>query len=217
MKKLFIYIMIAFLVLTLQQVNAQRIIGSVIGGMNLAQVDGDEVYGYNKFGLNIGASATVPLGKNFTVTLENIYNQKGAFQSEQYSDSLNGAYRLKLYYLEVPLLIQYTDKDFFTAGAGFSWGRLVKSSEVENGGASEPYIDEVPFNNNDYNIIADLRFPIYRRLKANIRYSYSVSKIRTREFNPPYSNDQWTRNQFNNYLSFRVIWMFNEKLENKQD
>jgi hypothetical protein len=89
---------------------AQRIMGAAIVGVNATQVDGDEVYGFHKFGLNTGLAAIVPFGNNWSVSLETIYNQKGAHQKKRANDSLDGSYDLKLNYLEVPFLIQYTDK-----------------------------------------------------------------------------------------------------------
>jgi hypothetical protein len=76
----------------------------------------------------------------------------------------------------------------------------------------------VPFNENDYSIIADFRFRLYKRLFFNFRYSYSISKIREREFFD-YNNNKWMRKQYNNLFSIRLIYVFNERLENirKQD
>jgi len=66
----------------------QRIKGALIAGMNVSQVDGDEIYGFKKVGLNAGASATLPIGKWFTFTIETLYSQKGSNQQGWYSDSI---------------------------------------------------------------------------------------------------------------------------------
>ncbi|MFA6951110.1 MAG: outer membrane beta-barrel protein, partial [Lentimicrobiaceae bacterium] len=105
--------------------NAQRIMGAVAAGVNATQVDGDEAYGYHKFGLNLGAAAIVPVVGNWSVSLETVYNEKGSHQRARANDSLDGSYDLKLNYLEVPVIVQYTDKDFISFGLGGSWGRLV--------------------------------------------------------------------------------------------
>jgi hypothetical protein len=199
----------------------QRIQGAVIGGFNLSQVDGDEIYGFSKFGLNAGLGAVVPLGKNFSFSIETLYNQKGSFQSKQYTetDSLgnefNGQYKLNLDYLEVPVLFHYNDKDILMAGLGFSYGRLINVKEYEHTRKVETTtLNGGPYDRNDFSVIADLRFRVWKkfpRFKANIRYSYSMVKIRTRDFYNTRGEYVNTRDQFNNLISIRLIYMFNEK------
>jgi len=151
--------------------------------------------------------------KKWSVSLETIFSQKGADQRPQYHDSLyTGEYNLKLNYVEVPVLVHFTEKNLFSFGTGFSWGRLVSSKEIEHGGIQPPYSDSVSFNKNDYNLLVDFRFRIWKRLKFNIRYAYSLAKIRTREFYSLAGNS-WSRKQYNNVITFRLIYVFNEQLE----
>lgn len=216
MKKIItLLFLILFLNIIFSNLKAQVIKGALIAGFNMTQVDGDEVYGFKKFGFNVGAAAIIPVKKKWSVSLETIFSQKGAYQRPQYFDSLytgTGEYNLKLNYVEVPVLMHFTEKNLFSFGAGFSWGRLVSSKEIEHGGIQPPYSDSVYFNKNDYNLLVDFRFRIWKRLKFNIRYAYSLAKIRTREF---YSlaNTSWSRKQYNNVITFRLIYVFNEQLE----
>ncbi len=88
--------------------SAQRFLGAVAGGMNLTQVDGDEVVGYKRVGGHLGLGAILPIKKKWDITLETVFNQKGAYEGAQYRDSLygtviNGKYDLRLNYVEVPL------------------------------------------------------------------------------------------------------------------
>jgi len=204
----------------------QRIKGALIAGMNISQVDGDEIYGYDKFGLNAGAAAILPLGKNFSFQLEILYSQKGSYQSKQYEQditdtsgnviaSLTGQYNLKLDYLEVPFLFHYTDKDIISAGVGFSYGRLVNVKEYEHDTLNVfTTLNGGPYDRNDYSVLVDLYFRIHKkipRFKLNIRYSYSMQKIRTRDFYNTLGDYTGTRKQFNNVFSLRLIYVFNEK------
>lgn len=196
--------------------DAQKFMGAAMAGMNISQVDGDEVYGYDRFGAHIGAAAILPI-KNWDITLETVFNQKGAYQDRIYLDSarqLNGKYDLRLNYIEVPLMGHYTDRKFITVGAGFSWGRLVSVREVEHDGWQEPYSDSVPFNKNDFNVLADVQIRVWKRLKFNIRYAYSIVPIRERTFLNPYEVDPepWTRKQYNNLFTFRLVYVFNEEV-----
>lgn len=198
------------------RVGAQRIQGAIIAGGNLSQVDGDEIFGFNKLGLNAGLAAVVPFGQNIQLTIETVYNQKGSYQGQQYEDTdsagniTTGEYRVKLDYLEVPVLVMYNDKDIITGGVGFSYARLVSVKEYEHGQKVETTtLNGGPYNRNDFNVLADVRFRLYKKIKLNIRYSYSLTSIRTREFTDLRGNS-WTRDQYNNNISLRLIYMFNE-------
>lgn len=208
-----IFILLTFSICLLAgRIQSQVIKGEAILGMNLSQVDGDEVFGFKKVGLHVGAGVLVPIAKNWDISLEALYNQKGANENAQYNDSIyNGAYRVNLNYAEVPVLVMYTDKGFISAGAGFSWGRLVGVKEWEHGDLVETTtVNNGPYNKNDFCILGDLRIRIYKQLKFNLRYQYSLVKIRTREFEN-LAGEKWTRDQFNNVISFRLIWVFNEE------
>ncbi len=191
--------------------NAQIIKGYLAGGINMAQVDGDEVYGYKKPGANLGLGALVPFGRNWDISLETSFTQKGANQKEQYiADTLNGAYKLKLDYVEIPLMIHYTDKDFVTVGAGASWSKLIRAEEWEHGLQTPTNEGSGTYKPTDISVILDLRMRIYKRLKFNFRYNYSMVKIRTRNFTNVGGGAEWSRHQYNNALTFRLIYIFNE-------
>lgn len=152
--------------------------------------------------------------------MEVTYNQKGARQGQQYYDSLNsgivvtGEYKLRLNYVEIPVLIQYTDKKFITIGAGFSWGRLVGVQEWEHGKKVETTtVQNGPYNKNDFSYLIDLRIKVWGPLKFGVRYQNSITKIRTREFSD-FAGNTWTRDQYNKVLTFKLVYIFNEEQSN---
>lgn len=225
--KLYIFL-IAFLAIFSEQKGfGQRIKGAVIFGGNVTQVDGDNAYGFKKWGLNTGVSAIVPIKKNFSFTLETIYNQKGSNQKAWYYEEVTdtsgnvidirtGQYKVKLDYLEVPFLIQYTDKKIITAGIGFSYGRLVNVKEYQHDTlVPTTTLNSGTYDKNDYNVLADLQFRIHKnfpKFKFNIRYAYSMSSIRTRDYYDQYTGEYInTRKQYNNVITFRLIYVFNEE------
>ncbi len=209
-----------FILVAAYQAKAQVIKTEALLGLNLSQVEGDEVYGFKKPGINLGIGAMVPFAKNWDVSFEITYNQKGATQKEQYQDTIdgipiNGAYKLRLNYAEIPLLIHYTDKDFLTIGAGFSFGRLVGVKEWEHKRVVESTtLNSGTYNKNDWSYIIDLRVRLKGPLKLALRYQNSMVKIRTRQFDN-ISGDVWTRDQYNKVLTLRLIYMFNEKPRSK--
>lgn len=196
--------------------HSQIIKGEAILGLNMTQVEGDEVHGFKKPGIQIGAGALVPFKKNWDVSMEVLFNQKGAKQRDQYTDTLStgeiltGQYKLRLNYVEIPVLVHYTDKDFITIGAGFSWARLVGVEEWEHGNKVETTtLTSGVYSPNDFSYIIDLRIRIKGPLKFGIRYQNSMAKIRTREFTD-FAGNKWTRDQFNKVLTFKLVYIFNE-------
>ena len=133
MKKSYLFPLILALVLvTPTLLHAQIIKGEVFAGGNACQVDGDECYGFKKFGVHAGAGALVPIGNHFDVGLEVLFGQKGAYKRDSitYNSTFPHAYNLKLNYVEVPVMFYLTDKDAVSVGLGVSYGRLVYLNEL---------------------------------------------------------------------------------------
>lgn len=201
-------------------IKAQIIKGEAFMGLNLSQVDGDQVYGYKRLGFHGGMGAIVPIymkdNFNFDIALEVVFNQKGAHQRAQYKDNGNGitgAYDLYMNYLEVPLMIYFTDKQLASIGIGASYGRLVGLKEYEHGNQTEVnlnYQGEDKYDVNDFCIVADAKIRLYERLKLGVRFQYSMKKIRTRDFYLVNGEFDCTRDQFNNTITTRLIYVFNE-------
>ena len=199
-----------FLILLPSFVIGQNIKGALVGGINATQVDGDEVYGYHKIGFNAGAIAIVPFTKNFSVSIETSYSQKGSNQKARFADSIhNGEYKLILDYVEVPVLFHYSDKDLIKVGTGFSWGKLVNFKEWENSGRVNWSTPNGPYKRSDVDVLIDLQIKLFTGFHLDIRYMYSVGKLRTRTFQYPLGAP-FTRKQFNNDLAFRLIYIFKD-------
>ncbi len=98
-----------------------------------------------------------------------------------------------------------------TAGVGASWGRLVHVEEWRNGYR----VDSVtllngPFSRDDFQVMADFRFPVYKNLKINARYAYSFVKIANRDIRDSMYGKMNNRNFYNNLWTIRLIYTFNE-------
>ncbi len=196
---------------------AQIIQGTLIFGGNLSQVDGDEVFGYNHLGLNVGAAAIVPFGENWSVSLEALYSQKGAHRRAQNPGKvLDGFYDYDLHYAEIPVLLHYTDKDVLTFGAGFSYNRLIDYKEVDRRtGALEHVAYESEPSSHDVQFLADLRFRLYKQLKMDLRYAYSLLPFRQADFYWRDVDVPEHRKQYNNVMTVRLMWVINERQSRK--
>ena len=134
-----IIVLLALLVLAPTLLHAQIIKGEVFFGGNACQVDGDECFGFKKFGVHAGAGALIPVYTSQSVSLdvglEVLFNQKGAYKKHANvsNSTFPYAYNLKLNYAEIPLMFYVTDKDRYSLGFGFSYGRVVYLDEKQDG------------------------------------------------------------------------------------
>jgi hypothetical protein len=128
-------------------------------------------------------------------------------------------YKLNLDYVQVPILVHFTDKNAVAGGLGFSYGQLVDVKEWEHGQRTETNL-QGPYTKSDIDVLADVKIKLWQRLWLNFRYSYSIFKIRTRLFHdqlyPNNPNLDHTRYQFNNDLSFRLTYVFNQEIIHKK-
>ncbi len=207
-------LLLLFVFLIHSTASGQNIKGTVIVGGNLTQVEGDEIKGWSQFGFTGGLGAIVPFaGGKWGVNIETLFSQKGSYQKQQFEpDSVtkSSEYRLRLNYFEVPLFITFTDKDVVSFGLGGYYGRLVSAREEEHSGYVEPYIDTVKFNNSDAGFLLDIKVRIWKHLHINVRYTQSLMSIRERIFYPPPPSEPFSRNQFNQALILRFVYVFNE-------
>ena len=131
-------LLLAFMVAAPSLLHAQIIKGELFLGGNATQVDGDECFGFKKFGVHAGAGALIPLTNWMDVGLEVLFNQKGAYKRNAITSNSTFpyAYNLRLNYAEIPVMIYLTDKDAVSVGLGVSYGRLVGLTELKDG---EPF------------------------------------------------------------------------------
>ena len=140
MKRLSILtLLLAFTMAAPTLLHAQIIKGEVFVGGITSQVDGDECYGFRKFGVHAGAGALIPVytsqNVGLDIGLEVLFNQKGAYKKRANvsNSTFPYAYNLRLNYAEIPLMFYVTDKDRYSLGVGVSYGRVVYLDEKQDG------------------------------------------------------------------------------------
>jgi len=213
-KRILLLPLIILLCLAVKPASAQRIIGGISLGTNLTQVDGDQFYGFNKFGLNVGPMVALPFGKkrNWSVSMELLYSQKGSYHKGS-TDSTY--YKLKLDYIDIPVLVHFTDKKIVSAGVGFCYGQLINKVESDLY-IVKPNTDFLPY---DVSVLGEVALRLWNRLWINVRYQYSMVNLRTVTFTDPYkggTDNTWERDQYNNVLTFRLTYFFNGEIPGKQ-
>lgn len=214
-----LWILFAFLVILPLESSAQytnnpeyeELQGGLIGGVNFSQVDGDGYKGYNKFGFTGGGILYLPFGNNVglpfdatvALSLEVLYEQKGAHGIGGIINSNVISQNIKLQYAEVPIQINIfrgTQKSNF--GMGFAIGYLGFSEETIEQDNLITLKDGYPFHKFDLSYVLTANIHIFKGLFVSPRFEYSLISIRN-------NNGRFggRNQQFNNTVSVRLMYL----------
>lgn len=174
--------------------------GLVIG-LNAAQVDGDDLAGYNKLGIMGGGVVSYRVSDIWMPSVGIFFSQKGS-RSDILSNP-NGfpETHYQLNYIEVPLMLNYIDGGIRISG-GFSYGRLLNLDIVVND-VDETSEREAYYRNNDFSGVLGFGYFINKHWGFDLRWATSlVSIVDTNVGNV--INER----QVNKYISFRAIYQF---------
>jgi len=111
---------------------AQTFRASLLAGMNLSQVDGDDLRGFHRPGVNAGLRVVALLGDKWRVGPELLFSQQGAVRN-QGAEGTGSIESLRFQTLELPLMLYYKDWRLI-AGAGASYQRLIDYRIIDTGG-----------------------------------------------------------------------------------
>jgi hypothetical protein len=178
--------------------SGQAFTGGITGGFSVNQIDGDEFRGYNMIGYTGGTYIQTNMPGKWQVQGEIKYFLKGA----QYIAADNSrVYKEHLNYVQVPVLVNYYVNEKLFPELGISAGYLFLVREDQDGnGFTKPVI---PFKPLDLSFEGGMNFQINKSLRANIRLSYSI--LRIREF-PGGQTFLFDRGQYNSSLSFNLYY-----------
>lgn len=184
--------------------------GSVLLGMNAAQIDGDTYAGFKKAGLNIGLGVYTRFGGKCLGNIELLYSQKGAREINlAQSPSLGTVplgYRAALQYVEIPLSLNYLVYDKLYLGAGLSYARLIgDKEEMDSYTTLQTVSSENTFRQQDLNYLVSLQYQLYENILVRVRYQYSALNIRDAAHIP---SRFASRAQYNNLFAFHLICVF---------
>lgn len=181
--------------------------GGVIMGINAAQLDGDNNYGYNKLGLTGGITMGIPLEKNFDLFVEFLYSQQGAIEKFRIipTSKDNG---IKLNYLSMPIILRWKDwyiedKGFhrFWLDFGVSPGRLFQTKIV-----GSPEISAVADQFKSYDVAGVIGggIALNKHVQLNLRFTKSFYRL--------YNRDKHVQNKLEYligyFFSFRSVYLF---------
>lgn len=178
-KKILFGVLFMCLGIVLQAQESNRFTARAVLGFNAAQIRGDDLAGYDFFGLNAGVHVSYPLGDKWDIGIELLYSQKGSQREMSFSNA-DDLIKTKLEYLEVPIMIMikdwYIEEEQYhkvKAHVGMSFSRLFNSSSQ-----NPLYADNIgEFKKNDFSLIFGVSYGFTSRIEATARYSNSIIKF----------------------------------------
>jgi len=198
---------------------SQRIMGEAIIGLNLSKVEGDLInngsFKFQKPGLIIGAGAIVPINDMFSVNIQMLFSQKGAYKKYgPHPDSAKPYYHTELDYAEVPLLFSYHDKKGLIISTGISYSRLVRVKWRVNGRTITKSINDGYYSLDNFDWIADFKYRVWKSALINVRYQYGLTSMwsgNDEDLLVNKENLKQSSDQRSSLISVRLIWLFGEK------
>ena len=152
---------------SLTSVSGQRFKASLIGGFNLAQLDGDDLSGFNQIGVNAGAKVAAVLSDRWQLSLEMLFSQQGSSRTRD--DVFFSLYdKIRLNLVETPVMISFKDWKFHVS-TGFSYGRLISYSAISPIG--EDLTDTENYREDLYFWIVGATYYFHENWGVNLRWS----------------------------------------------
>ena len=158
---------------------------SLLGGLNISQLEGDNLSGFNKPGFHAGMRTSYALKEKQGLSLEFLFQQKGSSSSLSLG-SPGSDERITLSYLSLPIqyyLNEWQDESgyyIFRIEGGIVLNYLMDVSSTNS--FFDGAIDQ--FSEFDAGISVGLAYSFTRSLAANIRFERSLLKI----YEDPVSN-----------------------------
>lgn len=187
--------------------------GLFFAGLNACQVDGDDAAGYSYMGAHVGVGAMVKFHKYMSVSMEIVYNMKGAQRRLFNNNSADSSFQLVHDYMQVPILFNVHDKRTIMFSAGISLGYMVRYKQIisgtdyTNADNTAPIASEYIKPPKKFDVCAEvgLHFIIKEQFALGGRFSYSL--IGMRDALP----GSKVRKQYNNVLTFRFMYILSPK------
>lgn len=160
---------------------AQRFGAAAVVGVNAAQIQGDELAGYNKLGIHAGLRGMINLTDRTRVSTGILYSEAGS-QSRVFAGNLEAIRKISLQSIEVPLLFSYLDwehEEFeyyrIHFQGGLSYCRLLRATAEES-----TYTDIVErglFVDNSVNYTLGATYMINSTWGVTMRYTRALHRI----------------------------------------
>ncbi|WP_047545908.1 porin family protein [Psychroserpens sp. Hel_I_66] len=175
MKKLMLFAAVA--AFGLSSVNAQEVKFGAKAGVNFATIGGDVEDADGRTAFHVGGVAEIMISDKFSVQPELLYSAQGLQQKEEF-EGFTFESKLKLDYINIPIMAKYYVAEGFSIEAGPQVGFLLSAKEeFEFEGDSEEEDVKDAFNSIDFGAGVGVGYRMDSGLNFSARYVLGLSNI----------------------------------------
>lgn len=180
---------------------SQRFKAAVVAGLNMAQIDGDDLAGYHQPGINAGLRTSALLSDKWQVGLELLFSQQG---SDRVPDDpfLTNYDKIRLNMIEVPAMMLFSEWKIQLA-AGLSYSRLINYRIRDLGGNDiAPNFD---IDRNNVSILLGGTYFPSEKWGLDARWTRALAPLQTYSSLSGAETDQF----LSYFVSFRLLYFLN--------
>ena len=186
-------------------IHAQNFGGGLILGLSTSQVGGDNLAGFNKAGLLVGAYGNKSISELLSFQMEMTFIQKGS-NNPKMNDAEHSNYLkedISSSYIEVPLLLQYHQSNKLKIEGGVQLAYLINGYYNDINGEIPTYSVN-PFRKNDFGLLLGIDYKYSKNISLNTRLSNSILPIGTEDYDLVNSYNSSRKGKYNSVLSFAI-------------
>ncbi len=159
---------------------AQQFSARVNGGLTSSQISGDGAYGFVQFGAIIGGEVGLSFNNDWSTSFGIRFNQKGS-RIHKSNNSIN-TYRLRVNFIEAPLLLQYSLNELSFAvgpvlGVMINQKERTQFGQIENPRSFDPFELGFEFN---------VGYEIAEEVTLKLLYQNSILAVRDHPIDQAY-------------------------------
>ena len=176
-------------------------------GISSSQVGGDNLAGFNKAGLLVGAFANTSISELLSFQMEMTFIQKGS-NNPKMNDVEHPNYRkedITSSYIEVPLILQYHQSNKLKIEGGVQLAYLINGYYNDLNGKIPIYTVN-PFIQYDFGVLLGINYKYSKNISFNSRVSNSISPIGTEDYDSIIAYNSLRKGKYNSVLSFTIYY-----------
>ena len=180
--------------------------GGLLCGVTTSQVHGDGIGGFNKVGVNVGATIEIGRKSKRSIQLGIVYNQKGS-RKQLPPNETGYPWRYRFTYIDIPVTISYS-YELFDILVGLQPSILLAAEEDFNGFWTSTGL---PIKSYDLGGVLGLRTTYGDHSQLLARVTQSILAIAPRPETPT-GTPRWNNRMLNMTIEVGFTYMFS-KLE----
>lgn len=184
--------------------NAQFFDAGFVLGPSFSQIEGDDVAGYKKLGINAGVMVEANFSEEVVASMEILYVQKGSASILLNNQDFTNDFRIIHEYVEIPFVVSYQDRGGMNFGAGLAPAYHIRSRLFSLGEEQIGFFDP-PFEVRKWGVgaVVNLSYRLNRFSHVNLRWTYDIIPYQDR-FSV---NRNEVVGQYNNSVALRYVFL----------